>query len=90
MLAGAVALGLLALSVTERSLVDAQRLSIVYRPLSLALGAGAGAALVVGWAHPAPWLLALLLVAILSVLWIFAVSRFLRADSWGEEQSRSD
>lgn len=34
-----------------------------------------------------PWLLALLLVAILSVFWFFAVSHFLRADAWGEEQS---
>ena len=90
LLAGALALGLLALSVTEHTLVDAQRLSVVYQPLSLAMGAGAGAALVVGWARPAPWLLALLLVAILSVLWFFAVSRFLRADAWGDEQSRAD
>ncbi|MGH8824370.1 MAG: low temperature requirement protein A [Jiangellaceae bacterium] len=90
LLAGAVALGLLALAVAERTLVDAQRLFVVYQPLSLAMGAGAGAALVVGWARPAPWLLALLLVAILSVLWYFAISRFLRADAWGEEQSRAD
>jgi hypothetical protein len=37
-----------------------------------------------GWLRPAPWLLALLLVAVLSVLWFFAVSRFLRAGAWGE------
>jgi low temperature requirement protein LtrA len=42
------------------------------------------AALVVGWARPAPWVLVLLLVAILSTLWFFAVSRFLRADAWGQ------
>ena len=36
------------------------------------------------WLRPAPWLLALLLVAILSVIWFFAVSRFLRVDAWGE------
>jgi hypothetical protein len=45
---------------------------------------GAVAALIVGWVRPAPWLFALLLVAILSTLWCFAVSRFLRADAWGE------
>jgi hypothetical protein len=28
--------------------------------------------------------MALLLVAILSAVWFFAVSRFLRADAWGE------
>jgi hypothetical protein len=84
LLAGAVAVGPLALIVTERALVDARRLAGVYQPLSLALAGGAVAAGAVGWARPAPWLLALLLVAILVVLWCFAVSRFLRADAWGE------
>ncbi len=87
LLSGAVALGLLALILTERALVDADRLVVVYRPLSVALAGGAAAALVVGWGRPAPWLLSLLLVAILSVLWLFAVSRFLRADAWGDDGS---
>jgi low temperature requirement protein LtrA len=84
LLAGAVATGLLALVLTERALVDAERLSVVFHPLGLALAGGAAAALIVGWMRPAPWLLALLLVAILSAVWFFAVSRFLRADAWGE------
>jgi low temperature requirement protein LtrA len=84
LLAGAVATGLLALVLTERALVDAERLSLVFHPLGLALSGGAAAALLVGWLRPAPWLLALLLVAILSAVWFFAVSRFLRADAWGE------
>jgi low temperature requirement protein LtrA len=84
LLAGAVALGLVALVLTERALVDASRLASVFQPLSLALTGGAAAALIVGWIRPAPWLLALLLVAILSAVWFFAVSRFLRADAWGE------
>jgi low temperature requirement protein LtrA len=84
LLAGAVALGLLALIVTEQSLVDAEHLYAVYRPLGVVLAIGAVAALVIGWARPAPWLLALLLVAVLSVLWAFAVLRFLSADAWGE------
>jgi low temperature requirement protein LtrA len=87
LLAGAVALGLLALILTTRSLADAERLAVVYRPMNLAMAAGAGAALLAGWARPGPLLLAGLLVAILSVLWFFAVSRFLRADAWGEEPS---
>jgi low temperature requirement protein LtrA len=84
LLAGAVATGLVALVVTERALVDAERLSLVFGPLGLALSGGAAAALLVGWLRPAPWLLAWLLVAVLSVVWFFAVSRFLRADAWGE------
>jgi low temperature requirement protein LtrA len=83
LLAGAVATGLLALVLSERALVDAERLSTVFGPLGPTLAAGAVAALVVGWLRPAPWLLALLLVAVLSVVWSFAVSRFLRADAWG-------
>jgi low temperature requirement protein LtrA len=60
LLASAVALGLLALIVIEQSLVDAERLAFVYRPLRIALAIGAVAALVVGWLRPAPWLLAVL------------------------------
>jgi hypothetical protein len=87
LLAGAVALSLLALIPTERALVDAERLGSVYRPLRLALAGGAAAALGAGWGRPAPWLLALLLVAILSALWFFAVSRFLRAAAWGDART---
>jgi low temperature requirement protein LtrA len=84
LLAGAVATGLLALILTEQALADAERLSVVFHPLRLALCGGAATALIVGWLRPAPWLLALLLVAVLSAVWFFAVSRFLRADAWGE------
>jgi low temperature requirement protein LtrA len=87
LLAGAGAVGLLALALTTQTLDDAERLGDVYRPVKMALAAGAGATVVVGWVRPAPWLFALLLVAILSVLWVFAVSRFLRAGAWGEDAS---
>lgn len=90
LLAGAVAVGLLALIVTARALADAERLPSVYGPLTVAMAVGAVAAVVVGWLHPAPWLFALLLVAILSVLWFVAVGSFLRADAWGEERSHAD
>jgi low temperature requirement protein LtrA len=90
LLSGALALSLLAVSLIDRTLADARRLSAVYRPMSLALGAGAAATLVIGWARPAPWLFALLLVVLLSVLWFFALSRFLRADAWGEDRARTD
>jgi low temperature requirement protein LtrA len=84
LLAGAVALGLLALIPLQNALADARRLPEVYRPLGGALAAGAGTALLVGWLRPAPWVFATLLVAILSALWVYAVSRFIRADAWGE------
>jgi low temperature requirement protein LtrA len=84
LLAGAVAVALLALVLTEQALVDAERLLVVFGPLSPALAGGAAAALLAGWARPAPWLLVLALVAVLAALWFFAVSRFLRAGAWGE------
>jgi low temperature requirement protein LtrA len=84
LLAGAVAAGLVALVLAEQALADAERLSVVFHPLRLALCGGAVTALIVGWLRPAPWLLVLGLVAILSAVWFFAVSRFLRADAWGE------
>ena len=90
LLAGAVAVGLLALTATANTLADARRLDAVYRPLRAVLAAGAGAALVVGWARPAPWLLAALLVAILTALWAVAVRGFLLADAWGEDPSRAE
>lgn len=89
LLTGAVAVGLLALTVTANALADARRLSTVYRPVRAVLAVGAGAALVVGWVRPAPWLLAALLVAILTALWAVAVRGFLLADAWGEESSRA-
>jgi low temperature requirement protein LtrA len=91
LVAGSVALGLLALSFSEQTLVEADRVAVAYRPLRIAMAGAAAAALAVGWARPAPWLLALLLVVILSVLWGFAVSRFLQAGVWASpESSRTD
>jgi low temperature requirement protein LtrA len=81
LLAGSVAVGLLALIVTMHSLADYRRVLSIYRPLSYALLTAAVASLLVGWARPAPWLLALLLVAILSGVWWFAVDRWLRLDN---------
>lgn len=40
----------------------------------------AGAALIVGALRPAPWLLALWLVLILFVVWVFGVYRWLQLD----------
>ena len=51
----------------------------------VAASVAAAAALSVGWARPAPWLLALLLVAILAALWLFTVTRFMATDDWERE-----
>jgi low temperature requirement protein LtrA len=90
LLSGAVAVGLVGLIGASWALADARRLPGVYRPLELAMAFGAVVALVVGWINPAPWLLAALLAAILSVLWAVAVGEFLRAGAWAEMERESD
>jgi low temperature requirement protein LtrA len=89
LLSGSVALGLLALILTANALEDAVRLASVYRPLSVALAIGAVVALLTGWLAPAPWGLALLLVAVLSALWFFAVAWLVRAGAWSEATAAS-
>jgi low temperature requirement protein LtrA len=78
LLSGSVAVALAAIIVIVRTLVDYERLKSVYRPITIAMAVGAVAALVVGWLQPAPWLLALLLSLILSLVWMVAVDRWLR------------
>ncbi len=81
LLGGSVAVGLVALVVTARTLEDWHRLGVVYRPLARVMVGASIAALVVAWLQPAPWLLALGLVAILSGVWLFAVDRVLRLEA---------
>jgi low temperature requirement protein LtrA len=82
LLAGSVALLLVSLGAMARTLADYGRHVVVYRPLALAMLVAAGLALVVGLARPAPWLLALLLVAILAGVWLFAVVRLFKTGTW--------
>jgi low temperature requirement protein LtrA len=78
LLAGSVSALLIALVSTILTLSDYRRLAALYRPLVVALLLGAAAALAIGWAHPAPWLLATLLDLILIAIWSFAFVRTLR------------
>ena len=82
-------MGMVALILTLRALDDAKQLARAYRPLEVALVAGAAASLLIGWARPAPWLLALLLVAALSLIWAVAVRGFLLAGAWSPDRSLS-
>jgi low temperature requirement protein LtrA len=85
LLSGAVAVGLVFLIPTSSALADAGRLAAAYRPLRIAMAAGAAASLVIGWAGPAPWLLALLLVLVLTLVWAIAVRGFVLAGTWTDE-----
>jgi low temperature requirement protein LtrA len=89
LLSGAVAVGLVFLIPTWRALADASRLVSVYRPLWIATVAGAVASVIIGWTRPAPWLLALLLVAVLGLVWAVAVRGFALAGMWGSDGSEA-
>jgi low temperature requirement protein LtrA len=89
LLGGSVGIGLLALILTEQSLEDAVRLESVYRSLGLVFAFGAAIAYLAGLLAPAPWILAALLVAVLTTLWFFVVARMIRAGVWGESLAES-
>jgi len=78
LLASSVAALLIALVPTIMALADYRRLAAVYRPLAVTLLLRAAGALPIGWARPAPWLLATLLDLILIAIWSFAFVRTLR------------
>lgn len=82
LIAGSVALLLLALGVMTRTLADYDRYAVIYRPLAFVMAGAAGLALLVGWLQPAAWLLALLLAAILASVWLFAVVRLFKTGTW--------
>jgi low temperature requirement protein LtrA len=90
LLSGAVAIGLVGIAGAALALDDARRLPDVYRPMTVAMAAGAAAALLCGWLAPAPWLLALLLVTILTILWLVVVVAFLRVDAWAEARAAAE
>lgn len=60
--------------------MDYQRLASIYQPLERTMASAAALALFVAWLRPAPWLLALLLVLVLSMVWLVAVDRWLRLE----------
>ena len=86
LLSGAVAVGLIALILISRALSDAARLAAVYRPLEIAMAIGAVVSLLMGVARPAPWLFALLLVVVLTLVWAVAVRGFLLAGASASPQ----
>jgi low temperature requirement protein LtrA len=88
LLTAAVAVGLIALILTSRALVDASRLAAAYRPIEIAMAGGAVVSVVIGLVRPAPWLLALLLVVVLALVWAVAIRGFLLAGAWAMEQTQ--
>ena len=85
-LAGSLALVLIALVVTIRTLADFERLPSIYDPLVRVMLLGAGLVLLVGWWRPAPWLMVLTLFGVLAIIWGVAVDRWLRLDDPSDAQ----
>ena len=82
LLGGSVAAFLVAEIIAAWSLEDSQRLVHVYRPLTVAMIVAAVFTLAIALLRPSPWLLAALFVAVLTLLWLFAANRFIRAGAW--------
>ena len=80
-LTGSVALVLVSCVIIMRALRDWSRLVAVYRPVASAMIGAAGGLLILGWLRPAPWLLALGVVLILSAVWWTGVSRWLAMEN---------
>ena len=58
--------------------------TVAASPWSTTVAGGALAALIAGLLAPTPWILAALLIAILTAVWLFVVGRMIRAGVWGE------
>jgi hypothetical protein len=48
-------------------------LAAVYRPVSVALGAAAALAVLVGWLAPPSWLQIVLMTVLLGVVWLYGM-----------------
>ena len=73
-------MALVGLVVVMRSLVDYERLDAIYQPVTVAIPVAAAALLVIGWLRPVPWLIVVLIVAVLTSIWWLGVDRWLRMD----------
>jgi low temperature requirement protein LtrA len=82
LISGAVALAMVSTIAAAWALVQFDRVAAVYRKLAVAMAVAAVASLFVGYLAPAPWVMATILAAILTVTWLLAVRWFLDANAW--------
>jgi len=87
LLSGAVGLGLIGMVLISRALSDAARPAAVYRPIEIAMAAGAVVSVLIGVAQPPPWLLALSLIVVLMLVWAVAIRGFLLASASATRQA---
>lgn len=77
LLSGSVALALVGMVFQVRTLIDYEEVPELLRPVSRAMLVTASIALLLGLFAPVPWLFAVLLLAALTALWIYAVARWM-------------
>jgi low temperature requirement protein LtrA len=82
LLAGAIGAVLIFEIVEAWSLHDVRRMAAVYRPVAAAMIVAAAAVLALGLLRPAAWVFALIIGALLTVLWLFAAIKFIRSGAW--------
>lgn len=81
LMGGSVAVMLITTVVLLATLTDYDRIPSVYKSVQTVLVTAAVGALVAGWSRPAPWLLALILLLLLSATWLFAFIRWMSQGS---------
>jgi hypothetical protein len=74
---------------TALALEDAVKLDQVYRKIGSTMIVAAASALALGWLQAPPWVLALLLSAILVIVWLVVIGRFLGAHAWSEVEAEA-
>jgi low temperature requirement protein LtrA len=85
LLGGALAVALVAHAFVGRQLAVHQSLAAVYRPMEIALVAAALWVLVLGWAHPTPWVQIVGSGLTLLALWFVLVVKLIGARAWPPE-----
>ena len=87
---GSVAVGLISLIMIVRTLQDFEALRAVFVPTSLGMVGGAAAALLIGVWRPAPIVLVASLAIVQTLVWLFGIDRWLRAEMAGAQRSGGD
>lgn len=80
LMSGAVSFGLVWLVLVMRTLKDYERVPELFNPTAGTLLAAASVVVFVGWWQPAPWLMLLAILLVLSATWFTAAYRWMHLD----------
>jgi low temperature requirement protein LtrA len=74
LLTGSIAIALISMVLIMLTLADYERLPELYQPVVRSVVVAAGVVAAIGFIRPAPWLLLLLVIIVLTALWTYAVN----------------